>query len=414
MVGICHGQNHSGGVAVAVRGVSAVFAPENSFPQPQALLGYRVTHGAGHGGVGRRHQHHLPARPHTTFDQFPFSCTDRGVGRLSSHRGTGQELRLEVLHRDGLVIGDHATHPLPRDVDVLPGGFLVQLRRRQSGSTVALRRGLSASTAASGHLPLRSREFGSAPPTVTAKRQVVGGVGRGGRGSNTPVDTDATLSVSGPLGGAANNERGVPVPEAVLIDTDTGRIGRQLPRPHHGDDHAVGQAKSTISEGEAPGGVLQRRQRLLTRLDPRLATPTDLVRVVERGGVSPQRLLLRNLGTHAQPRERAARFGEQLRQLEERGLTATPLLVHGFVPQIPAAVPLLDKRALRDRAWAQPVVVAHCLDHTFDYTAAVAGYGHGAPSPWRSSSAMCRTNATLKALPYLPMAKARGFSGAFR
>ncbi len=36
-----------------------------------------------------------------------------------------------------------------------------------------------------------------------------------------------------------------------------------------------------------------------------------------------------------------------------------------------------------------------------------------AAQPWRSSNAMWRTNGTLRALPYLPMAKARGFSGAF-
>ena len=37
-----------------------------------------------------------------------------------------------------------------------------------------------------------------------------------------------------------------------------------------------------------------------------------------------------------------------------------------------------------------------------------------AAQPWRSSSAMSRTSATPRAHPYLPMAEARGFSGAFR
>jgi hypothetical protein len=36
-----------------------------------------------------------------------------------------------------------------------------------------------------------------------------------------------------------------------------------------------------------------------------------------------------------------------------------------------------------------------------------------AAPPWRSSSAMSRTHATPRALPHLPMAEARGFSGAF-
>src|SRR5512142_1770292 len=96
----CHGEDHPRGVPVATIRVAAVVAVEESATQPETVLGSRSALRAGHGGVGGRYQHHLPARPLTGFDKGSFGGSDRGVGCLAGHGGPREKLGLEVLHGD--------------------------------------------------------------------------------------------------------------------------------------------------------------------------------------------------------------------------------------------------------------------------------------------------------------------------
>ncbi|GAA2715375.1 hypothetical protein Apa02nite_093600 [Actinoplanes palleronii] len=110
-VAFSRGEDRPRGVEVAVGGEAAGRALEDAYAQSEAEIGSLSTLGAGHRGVGGRHQHHLPARPHTRLDQFLFARTDRGVGGLTGHGGPGQELRLEVLDSDQRVMGQLSGAP---------------------------------------------------------------------------------------------------------------------------------------------------------------------------------------------------------------------------------------------------------------------------------------------------------------
>ena len=137
MAAFCHGEDHPRSVPVAAGGMPARFAPEGSFTQPGALLVSREARRAGHRGVGGRNQHHRPARPPAASGQFPLGRTDRGVGGLACHRGPGQEQRPEVRHGDHLVVVDDPPGPDAGRVGVLPGGLLVQRRRRAPDPAVS-------------------------------------------------------------------------------------------------------------------------------------------------------------------------------------------------------------------------------------------------------------------------------------
>ena len=66
-------------------------------------------------------------KPATVFsshpDQFGFGGRDRGVSGFLGHRGLGEELRFEVLHRDLVVMGDNVFRPLTGTVLSLPGNL---------------------------------------------------------------------------------------------------------------------------------------------------------------------------------------------------------------------------------------------------------------------------------------------------
>ena len=224
MAAFCHGQDHPGGVPVPVRGIAAVRAPENSFGEREAFLGSRTALSARHGRVGGRNQHHLPARPLATLDQFPLRRTDRSVRGLPRHRGLGQEQRPEVLNGDGLVVVHDLPGPHAGCVGVLPGGFLVQLRGVPAGPPVAVGWGLPALPAPAGHAPLGRGQFGGAAFPVAAVRQVIGGISRSRGRGNAPVDTDPAGRIGGRPGLAGDDERGVPVAEGVPVDADAGRL----------------------------------------------------------------------------------------------------------------------------------------------------------------------------------------------
>src|SRR5882757_303199 len=387
MAEFCHGQDHPGCVPVALSGMPALFAPEGPFGEPEPLLGSRKTTRTRHRGVCGRHQHHLPARPLAPFDQFPFGGANGGIGRFPRHTRARQESRPEVFHGDCLVVLDHGTRPLPRGVDVLPSGFLVQRGGLTPRPQVTLRRGLPASAAPASHPPLCPCKLGSTPLPVPPVGQVIGGISSGGGGAHAPINTDRTISLGNGSDVTAHNERGVPVPETIPIDPHARRCRRQLTRPDHRDTHPARQPQAVVADTETAHGVFQRRQCLLPRLKRGLAPTLNPVGIVKRGSVGAQRLLLGHLRAIVEPHNARASRSEQLRQLAKRGPTPGFLLVNSLIPQKPAAVPLLEQRTFSLRAGAQPVGEALRLDHQRLYTAS-----HYIASGWTRSGHIATTS----------------------
>ncbi len=364
-------QDYSGGVPVTVCGVPTVPATEDPYIQRKPLLGSRSTARAGHRGVSGRNQHQPSPRPRSTFDQLSFRGTDRSVRRFPRHRGTGKELRLEVLHRNGVIVGDDTASPYPRGVSVLPGRLLVQAGGFMPSLPVAVALRLPLRPTVAGHLPLSTREFGGAPLPMPEIRQIMVGVGCGRGRGYTPVDPDTAGRDRKRVDRSAYDERGVPVAEAVSVDADRGWCAGQFPRPHHGDADAFRQGQTTTADTEPARRVFQRRQSLLAGLHDRQAAALHLERLVQRSRVGAQRLLLGDLRSLTQPCGAGARFGEHLRQAREVGFTALTPLMDGFVPQESATMPFGFERARRVRAGAQTVGVAHYFLHTKSYTAPI-------------------------------------------
>src|ERR1022692_3772077 len=365
----CRGQDHPGSVPVPGSGVTAVRALESSFGQPEAPLGSRKTLRAGHCRVGGRNEHHLPGRLRATFDQFPLRRPDRSISGLARHRGLCQEQRLEVLDGDGLVVVHDRPGPDTARVGVLPGGFLVELRRLPARALIALRLGLPALTLTTRHPALRPGQLGSTALAVPAVGQVVGRIGCGGRGGDAPVDADTGSGFRCWLSLASDDERCMPVPEGILRDADARRVGRKLAGPDDRDADTFGQDQPAVADAEPTGGVLQAGQRHGSFLSDWLTAALDLERVIEGEGVSAESLLLSDLRPVTQPAKTAAGLGEHLGQAAERRTGPGSLLVNGLVPEEPAAVPLVGQRAFRHGAGAQAVGVAHCLVHAKHYTA---------------------------------------------
>lgn len=154
-----------------------------------------------------------------------------------------------------------------------------------------------------------------------------------GRG-HAPVDPDPTRYSGRGLEGAADDERRIPVAEAVAVDPHRGRVGGEFPRPHDRDRHLVRQAQASVFDGEPAGRVFQRRQRLLTGFRSGFPATFHRERVSERLGVGAQHLLLRDLRTRPQPSSTPTGLGELLRQLTERESLPGALLVDGFVRRL--------------------------------------------------------------------------------
>src|SRR5699024_2127677 len=168
---------------------------------------------------------------------------------------------------------------------------------------------------------------------------------------------------------AADDERGVPVAEAIAVDPDRGRLGGQIAGPDDGHTHALGQDQATLAHGEAALRVLHARLGLAGRLELWLASPLDLEGVVVRLGEGAQLLLLGHLRALAEPVHLGPLDREPLGQDAEGDALPGAHLSDGVIPQVPAAVPLGDQCIDRLRTWAQAVLVAHCLFHTQHYTA---------------------------------------------
>jgi len=440
------GEDRPRSVPVTIGGISAVRAPEDSFGQPEARLSL-ATLRAGHGGVRRRHQHHRSARPCAVLDQSPLRAANGGVGGLSRHPGFGQELAPQVFHRNHLVVVDNRLRPRSSGVSVLPCCLFAQPSDLEFRVLVPLRGCPSAGFLATRHLPLCLCKLGGAALPVTGVGQVVRRVSGNRRSGDTPIDAYAAGDLIEGVALAPNNERGVPVTQRVLVDPNRRRGGRQLTGPDDRDAHPVREPQAAFTDREAALGVLQAGKRCLAFLERWACATLHLEGILERATVIPESLLLGNLGAIPEPGEFTACSGEQFRQSTEGGALAGLLLVDGLVPEEPATVPLCGQCSLRLCAGAQTEVVPHCLVHTFYNTwlnvrllsrwmSTAAGRRDcysgnirtsspscrrsgptrnssplSAARPWRSSSAMSRTNATSKPHPYLPTAQARGFAG---
>ena len=359
-----HNQNHPGSVPIPARGMPARPTPENSFPEPEGLLGSRETPRTRHARVHGPHQHHPPAGPSAPLDQLPLHRRDRGIGGLARHGGFRQELRCEILHRDQPMRVHDGLGPHPAVVPVLPGRLLLHPRRLPAGPLITLRRRVSLPAATAGHPALGSRQLRRAPPPVPVMWQIEPFVG-GRRGAgHAPVDPDAAILVcdGDRLRRPGHHERDVPVPQGIAGDAHTRRLRRQSPRPHHRNTHAFGQHQATIADPETAAGVFERWQGLLAGFVSGAAPAFDHERRVQRLRVGAQHLLLGDLGTIPQPRRPCPGLGQLLAEFRERRFHAGLLLVHCFVPQEPAAMPLLDQGVFGERARPQPVVVAHHID----------------------------------------------------
>jgi hypothetical protein len=361
----CHRQDHPGSVPVPAVGVSALPTQESSFSESESLLGSRETTRTRHRRMGGLNQHHLPASPRTTCDQFALRYADRRISSLSGKCRLGEKCRSEVLDSDQVMTVDDALGPNPRVVPRLSCGLLVQLRSFPAGPLVPV--GLRATLAAvsPGHLSLRLAELGGAAFPMTEIRQVESGTRGRGCDGYTPVDADPTgfVDFGGSDGFASYHERGVPMPERVLMNTNTGRLGWQLARPHDRDHDALGQTQPTVADREPSGGVLQRRESLPARFKCRAPSALHRERVLQRLRIGPQRLLLRDLRTLAEPRATSARLRKQLSELRERRPAAGLLLPHSLVPQVPAPMPLGFKCAHSYRSRSQSVAIPHYFPH---------------------------------------------------
>lgn len=360
----CHSQDRPGSVAVPVFDQAAGFAHEDTDSQRQAVLGSRSASAARHRRVGGLHQHHLPASPLGILDQ---RSLDSGHGRVSSlarHRGLGQELRPEVLDGDRLVVRHYLLGPDAGSVGVPALRSLGDLGSLQFGALIALGLLVSLGSAAAGHLPLRLGQFGRRALLVPEVRQVIGRVGRRCRGGYAPVDADRPGGFRHGLDLATDDERGVPVAEAVAVDPHRGRLGGQVAGPDDRQAHALGQDQATLAHGEPALRVRHARLCLAGGLEPWLASSLDLEGVVVCLGEGAQLLLLGHLGALAEPVHLGPLGREPLGQDAEGDALPGAHLLNGVVPQVPGPVPLGGQCIDRLRTWAQAVRVAHRLFHT--------------------------------------------------
>ncbi len=190
----------------------------------------------------------------------------------------------------------------------------------------------------------------------------------------------------------SSSEAGVPVPEAVPIHPNAGRLGRQLPRPHNRDQPTPSQTQSPVFEAETVTGVLQARHSFLRVLEgaPALAR--------ERA----QRLLLRGHRAGGQPRQRGTGGSQVLTTDIHAAILARR---HTLIPNPAGPMPLAQQRTLGLRSRAQPVIETQHRGSRHPNT--VTG---GSDNSRRRHM----QQATANGRPYLPIAELRGISGGSR
>lgn len=363
VAGFCHGKNHSCSVPVAVGGVSAFLATEDSNPERELLLGSRITVRAGHRCKCGRHQHHLSASPHGTLEKNAFGQADSAVSRFACQRRSGQKTRFEILDSNQVVFVYDILGPNARGVGVLAGRLLVQSRRHATGLLVALRWLVSPGPSAPRHLPMILRQLSGASCSVSTERQIESGIGRCGGGRNAPVDADRAFRCTSRNDVTSYHKRCVPVADAISIDTHAGRFAGQVPRPDNGYLDCSSKTKPAISEDESSFCVFERRSRSFARLGHWTTAALDPERVAQCGSIVAQHLLLGDLGAFPKPPGTRPGLGEHLGQLDVVWSAAGLALMDGFVPQEPTAVPLLFEGTFRQLARPKAVRVAHGLLH---------------------------------------------------
>ncbi len=389
------GQNCSGSVAVASCGVSAGRAREDSFGQFESLLGSRETTRTRHCCVGGRHNHHTSACPRSVGDQFTFGLSDSVVGCFTGHRGLEQELGTEVFDRDQLVSGDNVPRPRPGCVLALAGNLLMQPRRLPFRSPVAARACLSRCGFTSGHTALIFSEFLRRFAREHRWLKVELRLRSSGNGTDTPVDTDRTVSLRPRRFVALHNERRVPVPKRITVDPNRGRLGGQVAVPDNRQRRALHiQPPGLYSEPadcEPVTGIPDRGQVTFGFEGP-LSLAAKRV----------QGLLLHVLRPSRQPVQPFA-CRSQIFPADQPAISVVTRR-HHLIPQPTRPVPLRFEHSNSGCARAQPVVVTQRLSHRH-----TPKLGEG--SDIRREHHM---DTTTSRRPHLPMAKARGISGDLR
>ena len=355
-------QNDSGSISITILDHSAGPANENPFRQQQAGLGSRTAAAARHRRVGGRHQHHLSARPLGIFNQHRFTRADGTVRSLTRHTRLGQKSWLEVLDRQHPVVGDDFSRPLARFVLPLPGDLLVQLGDSALRCDVTPRRRFGACRLAPSHCSLPTCQLCAGPLGVSRMRQVAFRVSCRRDCAHSPVDADGALAGGQRRVVTAHDEAGIPMPDAVTVDTNTARSRGQLARPDHRRAQAACQTKATVFHSESAFGVVQTGQRALAGLE--LTTPLTPRPL---GAEVPQHLLLGHHRTVAQPLVLAPPARQRI---VAHPLTRVVKPFNRLIPHPPAAVPLSLQSLQCSRTGPQPVPIAHDT-HAAKATAAV-------------------------------------------
>ena len=171
------------------------------------------------------------------------------------------------------------------------------------------------------------------------------------------------------------------MPDTVSVHTHTGRVGRQIPGPHHAQGDAARQVQATVLQTKAAPGVVQRRLRITLPLPPRhpgpppnrQATLDVLLRLRTRCAEVPNDLLLRHRTTLPQPPCTCARLGQHFVELRRtaRHLVLrvrlvvrvhSPGLGHALIPHPPAPVPLRQQQRAGGRRHTQPIRIPSMPD----------------------------------------------------
>ena len=172
-----------------------------------------------------------------------------------------------------------------------------------------------------------------------------------------PEDVEVVFRWIGGLAFATNNEAGVPVAKAVLVNAHRRGSLRQFTMPDDGGISCFVQPKPTAPDRETASRELQTWPRLLASLGLGATSTLHLERLVQRRGERVQHALLGVLRTVAKPCVLGACGGEQFAELSASRLATGLPLVNGFVPQPSAPTPLGFERCRSLHTWPKPVGV---------------------------------------------------------
>ncbi|ATZ26438.1 hypothetical protein SLAV_23140 [Streptomyces lavendulae subsp. lavendulae] len=299
-------------------------------------------------------------------DQLALGGRDRRVGRLARHGGLREELEPEILHREPVEVPHYLLGPFTGSVLALTDGLLVSLRRLPLRCSVALRGRLPAPGHTAGHHPLIARQPVGCFLPVSGVGEVVGVARCRGEVPHAPVDTDRLAGSGERQRFGADDEGGVPVPEAVPVDAHAGGIRRQSSRPHHRQSDAARQVQPSVLQTEAASGVVERRVRPVLLFEPGHARPSPqwqprldvLQRFGPGSGEIPDSLLLRHTPTCAQPLMPGAPAGQHPVESGRPAFLSGSVRRTGcgdaLVPHPAAAVRFIEQSRQRGGRDAQP------------------------------------------------------------